>query len=175
MLARWRSTVLRLSTRIEAMSLLDAPSLTRARTSRSRGESGIRAASVLPVTSRASSASTSRWSRSAVAATSAASEERPDVQEEQHDVVRNGEEPFDQRQPPVQVSGRVRIGVVQPHPLMVIGGRIAVVHQHQVGPRPVDETLQFQIPVKPPARDFCLNKIISSGPRKNNPPAPALP
>jgi hypothetical protein len=46
-------------------------------------------------------------------------EEQRDFQEEQHDVVRDGEQPFDQWQPPVEVSGGVWIGVVQPDPLVV--------------------------------------------------------
>src|SRR5450755_688922 len=77
-------------------------------------------------------------------------EERGDLQEEQHDVMRDGQQPFDQRQPPVEVRGRVRIGVIKLDPLVVIGGWITVVHQGEVGPHPVDEALQFQVPVEPP-------------------------
>src|SRR5712691_6918274 len=85
-------------------------------------------------------------------------EERRDVQEEQHDVVRDGQQPFDQRQPPVEVGGRVRVAVVQFDPLVVIGGRVGVIHQGQVGSDPVAEPLELKIPVEPPPGILLLEQ-----------------
>ena len=79
-------------------------------------------------------------------------EERSDLQEEQHDVVRDGQQPFDQRQPPVHVAGGVRVGVVEADRLVIVGGGVLVVHQGQVDQHPVGEPLQFEVPVEPPAR-----------------------
>src|SRR5665213_196192 len=55
-------------------------------------------------------------------------EERGDVEEEQHHVVWDRQQPLDQRQPAVEVGARVRIGKLEMHRLMLVGGGIAVIH-----------------------------------------------
>ena len=47
---------------------------------------------------------------------------------------------------------RVGVGVVEVHRLVLVGGRVPVVHQGEVGADPVAEPLQLQVPVEPPAR-----------------------
>ncbi len=66
--------------------------------------------------------------------------------------MRDGQQPLDQRQPPVQVAGGVRVGVVQADRLVLVRGRVPVIHQRQVDQHPVAEPLQLQVPVEPPAR-----------------------
>src|SRR6266516_1653390 len=65
-------------------------------------------------------------------------EERYDVQEEEHDVVRNGKQPLHERQPPVQLP---RVGVldVQADGLLLLGGGVAVVHEGEVDADSVGE------------------------------------
>jgi len=68
--------------------------------------------------------------------------------------MRNGQQPFHQGQPPVQVPLHVRVVVFEQHRLVIVGRRIPVVHQREVGGHPVAETLQLEVPVEPPAGVF---------------------
>ena len=77
---------------------------------------------------------------------------RGQVEEEQGDVVRDGEEPLDERQPAVEVAFGVGVGDVEVHPLVLVGRGVAVAHQREVRPDPVAEAQQLQVPVEPPAR-----------------------
>ena len=74
------------------------------------------------------------------------------VEEEQHDVERDGEEPLDQWQPAIEVALGVRVGKLEPHPLSLVSRRIAVTHEREVGANPVAEAQQLEVPVEPPAR-----------------------
>src|SRR5262249_55402852 len=73
-----------------------------------------------------------------------------DVEEEQHHVVRDRQQPLHQRQPPVKVACGVGVEVVQVNRLVIVGGGVPVVHQRQVDADPVGEPLQFEVPVEPP-------------------------
>jgi hypothetical protein len=65
--------------------------------------------------------------------------------------MRDGEQPLDQRQPPVQFRN-VGVRVVKADRLLILGCRISVVHRGQVRANPVAEPLQLKISVEPPAR-----------------------
>jgi hypothetical protein len=62
------------------------------------------------------------------------------------------DQPLDQGQPAVEVTPGVRVGIVEVDRLVLICGRVAVVHQGQVGTDPVGEALQLQVAVEPPPR-----------------------
>jgi hypothetical protein len=72
-------------------------------------------------------------------------------EEEQHDVVRDCEEPFHERQPAIEVLFCVGVGVVERDALVFVGGRVAVVHQREIDADPVREPEQLEVPVEPPA------------------------
>src|SRR6266542_882972 len=78
--------------------------------------------------------------------------EHREPEEEQHDVVRDREQPLHEREPAVQVALGVRVGDVELHRLALVGRGIAVVHQREVGRDPVLEPEQLEVPVEPPAR-----------------------
>src|SRR5215207_5868155 len=76
------------------------------------------------------------------------------VEEEQRDVVRDGEQPLDEREPAVELALGVGIGDIEPHPLPLVCRGVAVVHQCEVGADTVAEAQQLDIPVVPPTRVF---------------------
>jgi hypothetical protein len=83
---------------------------------------------------------------------------RGDPEEEQDEVVRNRQQPLHQRQPAIGVSSRIWVVVVEMDRLMVASGRVAVVRQSKNRDDAVGESLQFEIPVEPPARALAQEK-----------------
>ncbi len=61
-------------------------------------------------------------------------------EEDEHDVVRDREQPLDERKPAVQVLLGVRVREVERDRLLLVGGRVAVVHQGEVDGRPGSRT-----------------------------------
>ena len=55
---------------------------------------------------------------------------------DEHDVVGDGQEPLDQRKPPIEIAGGVGIVVVEVHRLMIGGRRVAIVHERRGRPPP---------------------------------------
>src|SRR5207244_1107727 len=77
-----------------------------------------------------------------------------DEEEEEHDVVRDREEPLDERKPAIEPRLRIRVGEFERDRLALVGRRIAVVHQRQIDPDPIREAKQLAVPVVPPAGVF---------------------
>ncbi len=63
-------------------------------------------------------------------------EECDDRQQRQHNVVRDRQEPLDQRQPPIQVAFHVRVVDLQVYGLLLDGRRILIRQQQEVGADP---------------------------------------
>ena len=74
------------------------------------------------------------------------------TEEHQHDVVRDRQEPLHQRQPAVELVAGVWIAKVEPHGLVLVGRRIAIVQQRGVDGDARGEARELEVPVKPPAR-----------------------
>src|SRR5207247_3622788 len=75
-----------------------------------------------------------------------------EAEEQEHDVVRDREDPLDERKPAVQLALRVRIGHVERDALALVRRWIAVVEQREVYADAVQEPNQLEVPVEPPAR-----------------------
>src|SRR5690242_17259160 len=53
------------------------------------------------------------------------------VDEQERDVVGDGQEPLHQGEPAIELPSGVRVAEVQVHGLFLIGGRVAVIHQQK--------------------------------------------
>lgn len=65
--------------------------------------------------------------------------------------MRNGEKPLHQRKPAIQVARSVWVVDIDVHRLVIVGGRIPVIHEAKVDPDAIREAQQFTIPVEPPS------------------------
>ena len=66
--------------------------------------------------------------------------------------MRNRQQPLDEWKPAIEVALHIRVGKVEPDRLLLVGGRVAIVHQREVHADPVREPEQLEIPVVPPTR-----------------------
>jgi hypothetical protein len=78
-------------------------------------------------------------------------EEGDDVENGQNTMVGKRQRSLHQREPAGQTILCVWIGVVQLTCLLLVGGGVAIVHERQTDPHPVNEAQEFQIPVEPSA------------------------
>jgi hypothetical protein len=79
-------------------------------------------------------------------------DQHADVEEEEHDVVRNREQPLDQRQPPVEVALDVGVRQLEVGVLLLVRRWVDVGHEQGIGRDAVDEAHEVEVPVEPPAR-----------------------
>ncbi len=73
-----------------------------------------------------------------------------DAQDGQNDVVGNGENPLDQRQPMIQVAWRVGVVQIEVDCLLLVGRGVLISQEHGVCPHPGRESCDFEVPVEPP-------------------------
>ena len=83
--------------------------------------------------------------------------------------MRDREEPLDQRQPAVEVARCVRVDVLEVQALLLIGRRIAVVHEREVETDTVREALKLHVPVEPPPRILPSEQDHQQRPEEQQP------
>src|SRR5579864_323706 len=77
---------------------------------------------------------------------------RGEAHEDQHDVVRQREDPLDERQPPVQAGGGIRVRQRDMDRLLFVRRWILVAQKRDVRGDADGEPRQFDVPVEPPPR-----------------------
>ncbi len=79
-------------------------------------------------------------------------QDHTDRQDEEDDVVRDGEQPLDEWQPPIEVGAHVGVGQLEVHGLLLVGRGVLVPQEQEVGEDPVVEAQVGEVEVEPPAR-----------------------
>src|SRR2546423_8199642 len=77
--------------------------------------------------------------------------------EEENDIVWDGKEPLHQGQPAIQLAS-IRIGEVEVDGLLLIGRRIVVIEQGEVGGDAIGEPQKVDVPVEPPPRGLLTEE-----------------
>src|SRR5207247_8988148 len=78
-------------------------------------------------------------------------EERRDAEEPEHNVVRNRQEPLDERQPAIQLMPRIGVGKLKVHGMLAVRRGILIAQQRQIDGDAGAEPCQGQVPVEPPS------------------------